>query len=106
MNKCTSIWIISFLDGSKTFVKINYWALSKKPIDKHVSLYLFITLCYSYQHQEMIVRWGCCISSVFNVTNGVPQGRILSPQLFNVYTDGLNDVLNKSTIGGSLVVNI
>ena len=54
----------------------------------------------------MIVRWGCCISSGFNVTSGVPQGGILTPQLFNVYTDGLNDVLNKSTIGGSLVVNI
>ena len=49
----------------------------------------------------MTVRWGC-ISNSFNVTNGVRQGGDLSPQLFNVYIDGLSDILNKSTIGGSL----
>ena len=36
------------------------------------------------------------------MTNGVRQGRVLSPQLFNVNIDGLSDILNKSTIGGSL----
>ena len=50
----------------------------------------------------MIVRWGHCISNSFNVTNGVRQGKVLFPQLFNVYIDGLSDILNKSTIGGSL----
>ena len=38
----------------------------------------------------------------FNVTNGVRQGGILSPQLFNIYIDGLSDILNKSSIGGSI----
>ena len=51
----------------------------------------------------MTVRWGHCISNSFNVTNGVCQGGVLSPQFFNVYIDGLSDILNKSTIGGSLV---
>ena len=50
----------------------------------------------------MTVRCGHCISNSFNVTNGVRQGEVLSPQLFNVYIDGLSDILNKSTIGGSL----
>ena len=50
----------------------------------------------------MTVRWGHCISNSFNVTNGVRQGGILSPQLFNVYIDGLSDISNKSTICGSL----
>ena len=36
------------------------------------------------------------------MTNGDHQGGVLSPQLFNVYIDGLSDILNKSTIGGSL----
>ena len=76
----------------------------KKLIDRHVPLYLVVILCYWYQHQEMTVRWGHCISNSFNVTNGVRQGGVLSPQLFNVdlYIDGLSDILNKSTIGGSL----
>ena len=36
------------------------------------------------------------------MTNGVCQGGVLSPQRFNVYIEGLSDILNTSTIGGSL----
>ena len=50
----------------------------------------------------MSVRWGYSISNVFNVTNGVRQGGILSPKLFNIYIDGLSNILNNSSIGGSL----
>ena len=50
----------------------------------------------------MFVRWGYSISNVFNVTNGVRQGGILSPKLFNIYIDGLSNILNNSLIGGSL----
>ena len=59
-------------------------------------------LCYWYQKQEMIVRWCACISDNFKMTNGVRQGGILSSQLFNIYIDGLSDILNKSSIGGSI----
>ena len=48
----------------------------------------------------MSVRWGYSISNVFNVTNR--QGGILSPKLFNIYIDGLSNILNNSLIGGSL----
>ena len=51
---------------------------------------------------KMTVRWGACISDSFNVTNGVRQSGILSPQLFNIYIDGLSDSLNTSSIGGSI----
>ena len=50
----------------------------------------------------MTVRWGVCISDSFKVTNGVRQGGILSPQLFNIYIDGLSDILYKSSVGGSI----
>ena len=40
--------------------------------------------------------------NVFNVANGVRQGNILSPKLFNIYIDGQSNVLNNSLIGGSL----
>ena len=59
-------------------------------------------LCYWYQKQEMTVRSGACISDSFKVTNGVCQGGILSPKLFNIYIDGLSDILSKSSIGGSI----
>ena len=48
----------------------------------------------------MTVSWDVCISDSFKVTNGVRQGGILSPQLFNIYIDGLSDILNKSCVGG------
>ena len=38
----------------------------------------------------MMVRWNGSPSDKFDVTNGVKQGRILSPLLFSVY---LNDLL-------------
>ena len=47
----------------------------------------------------MTVRWGACISDIFIVTNGVRQGDILLTQLFNIYIEGLSDILNKSSIG-------
>ena len=71
-------------------------------IDRDVPIYLVKILCYWYQHQEMIVQWVSCLSNDFFVTNGVRQGGILSPMLFNLYIDGLSDILNKSTIGGSI----
>ena len=50
----------------------------------------------------MSVRWGCSISKGFNVTNGVRQGGVLSPKLFNVYIDGLSNILNNCTTSGFL----
>ena len=41
---------------------------------------------------------------MFYVTNRVRQDGILSPMLFNIYTDGLSDNLNNSTIRGSIGV--
>ena len=59
-------------------------------------------LCYWYQHQSMYVKWGSTMSSKFQVTNGVRQGGVLSPLLFDVYVNELSELLNKSGIGGNL----
>ena len=100
-SQSTSIYV-AFLDASKVFDKISHWTLSKKMIDRDVPIYLVKILCYWYQHQEMIVQWGLCLSNAFFVTNRVRQGGILSPMLLNIYIDGLSEILNKSTIGGSI----
>ena len=50
----------------------------------------------------MSVRWECSISKGFNVTNSVRQDGVLSSKLFNVYIDGLSNILNNFTTGGFL----
>ena len=50
----------------------------------------------------MYVKWGSTLSSKFQVTNGVRQGGVLSPLLFNVYVNEPSELLNKSGIGGSM----
>ena len=54
----------------------------------------------------MFIRWGNTYSTKFLLTNGIKQGGILSPCLFNVYMNNLSLSLNNSGIGGSLRDNI
>ena len=49
--------------------------------------------------QSFIVRWGCCYSDSFNVSNGVRQGGILSPQFFSIYVEDLSLDLLSINIG-------
>ena len=54
----------------------------------------------------MFTRWGNSRSTKFRVINGVKQGGILSPALFNVYMNNLSVSLNHSGIGESLGGNL
>ena len=56
-------------------------------INNLILSYLIKILAFWYTHQNMHVRWGTTTTTPFLVTNGVKQGGILSPMLFNVYMD-------------------
>jgi hypothetical protein len=45
------------------------------------------------------VKWGTAVSFKFNVSNGVRQGGVLSPTLFTLYMDDLNERLNATIVG-------
>ena len=99
----TSVFV-TFLDASKTYDKIDHWQLFNKLFNIHVPVFIVNILVYWYSRREMFIRYGNTYSTKFLVTNGVNQGGILSPCLFNVYMNNLS--LYQYGIGGSLRDNI
>ena len=65
---------------SKSFDRVNHRMLFKQ---LGVRGYILRILINWYNNQDMCVRWGDAYSAKFKVTNGVIQGGILSPYLFN-----------------------
>ena len=49
-------------------------------------------LIYTYCNQKVCITWNGAKSTPFSAINGVKQGGVLSPRLFNVY---LNELLSK-----------
>ena len=82
VEKQSSVYLC-FLDASKAFDRVNHFKLFQKLLNRGVPGYLVRILAFWYSNQSMCVRWGSTMSKSCNVTNGVRQGRILSPYLFN-----------------------
>ena len=90
------------MDASKAFDRVNHWTLFKKMIDSGMPP-IFVRLIITwYCEQHACVRWGSTLSPKFNVSNGVRQGGILSPLLFNLYMDRLSVTLSKTKVGCAL----
>ena len=68
-------------------------AIIDKLLAKNVPKIIVHLLMFWYTRQQFIVQWGASTSAAFSVGNGVRQGGVLSPYLFNVYMDGLSQLL-------------
>ena len=90
---------LCFLDASKAFDRVNYWKLFDKLLVRGSPGHIVKLLMYWYTTQEFIVKWGAATSLSFKSANGIRQGGILSPYLYNVYTDGLSAALRDTGTG-------
>ena len=79
-----------------------------KLINRNMPMCFVRILERCYSEQTICIKLVNCFSKRFSVSNGVRQGDILSPYLFDVYLDDLSVLLNKALPGsydGNLLVH-
>ena len=91
-NKKGSAVYAAFLDLSKAFDKVNHNILMGKLIDSNVSPTVTNTLINMYSNQNVRVNFNGTKGDFWKLGNGVRQGGVISPLLFNLY---INEVLVK-----------
>ena len=91
---------------------VNHAKLLCKLMARGVPGYVIRILIYNIgiviKRCQSLSQMGDTLSDHFTVSNGVRQGGILSPYLFNVYMDNLSDKLNSwdtGCVNGSTVMN-
>ena len=100
--------LMCFIDASKAFDYVNHEKLFDTLCKRGVPQCLIRILSFWYAQQSMCVKWGYSISAPFHISNGMRQGSILSPFLFNVYMDDLSMLLNDCRtgcrVGNSIII--
>ena len=87
------------LDASKAFDKVNLLLLFNKLRLKGMCPLLLRFIINMYIGQNIRVKWNDCISHVYAVSNGVKQGGVMSPLLFNLYVQDLIECLDRKGLG-------
>ena len=90
---------ICFIDVRSAFDRVSYWKLFTKLLKRGVPAALVKILAFWYNNQSLSVLWNGYLSHKFYMTNGIRQGALSSPFLYNVFCDTLNVELNNSSLG-------
>ena len=83
-----------FVDFSKAFDSIPRDILFEKLISKGIKGKVFNLIKNIYVHEKCKVKIGGYLSETFDVNQGVRQGCILSPLLFNIFISDLPELLD------------
>ena len=102
-NKNSSPLYICSLDVSKAFDSCNWNLLFEKLVSKEsIPTPIVRYLIATYLNSESSVVYGGIKSDNFNLSQGVKQGSIISPYLFNLYTEDLLSNLSNQKFGAFL----
>ena len=83
-----------FVDFSKAFDCIPRDILFQRLIDKGITGKVFNLIKNIYMHEKCQIKMGGMLSDPFDANQGVRQGCILSPILFNIFISDLPNILN------------
>ena len=78
---------IIFIDYSKAFDSVNHNHLFDTMIKMGFPTHLVSLIAALYDNQKATIRWNGEHCDFFRIGKGVRQGCILSPHLFNIYTE-------------------
>ena len=90
---------VLMLDASKAFDKIDFIKLFEKLVKRGLSPIIIRLILNMYVCQKFQIKWNNVISNMFEVSNGVRQGGVMSPILFGIYIDELLLELKRKGIG-------
>ncbi len=98
LNHSSNVYMC-MLDASKAFDRVNLLILFKKLFVRSMCPIVLRFLMYTYSNQQMRIKWNNTYSNTFCTANGVKQGGVLSPLLFNVYLQDLIVTLRQQGVG-------
>lgn len=78
-----------FLDISKAFDKVWHQGLLYKMLDANYTLHLTQTIASYLSGRKLQVRLQGALSTERTITAGTPQGSLLSPLLYNIFTSDI-----------------
>ena len=89
----------SFLDASKAFDRLVHSGLFIKLMDRNIPK-IFLDVIISW-HDGLVcqVRWDNVYSEWFQISAGVRQGGVLSPDFYSIYVDDLINILRDAGVG-------
>ena len=103
-NKNGSTVYMCSLDAEKVFDSCNWRILFEKLYhDKHIPLPVVKVLQSMYQEGLYSVKYNGQRSYSFAASQGVFQGSILSPHLYNIYTEELLETISESSCRGTSI---